>query len=93
MYSVNEILEYVKMPKECSVLALECLERVKNEEKFIEYKNRFYNGGFAEESLDRYAQSIGERPYMLRLAFCLFCTDTMYEIFKAKGVEDKVYLD
>jgi len=93
MYTNEQILEYVKMPEDCAKLALECLDRVKNNEKFIEYKQRFYNGGFAEESLDRYAESIGERPLMLRLAFCLFCTDKMYEIFTELGLSDKVYLD
>lgn len=93
MYTNREILEYVKMPEECSELALACLERVKDNEEFINFKKRFYNGGFAVNSLDRLAEKLGERPFMFRLAFCLFCTDTMYEIFKEKGIDDKIYLD
>lgn len=93
MYTLEQILDYVKMPEECARLALECLERVKDNKEFIEYKEILFRGEGNEYMLDDYAESIGERPYMLRLAFCLFCTDRMYEVYKAQGMSDKVYLD
>ena len=93
MYTIKEILEYVQMPAECSELALACLERVEKNEEFVNLKQEFYKGGFSTGLIDELAEKLGERPFMLRMAFCLFCTDTMYEIFKEKGISDEVYLD
>lgn len=93
MYTIEQIFDYIKMPEECAGLALACLERVKDNEEFINIKNDFYNGEFPEKRIDDLAEKLGERCFMLRLAFCLFCTDKMYDIFMEQGMTDKIYLD
>lgn len=93
MYTNEQILEYIGMPEECSRLALECLERHMDNEVFIDLKKRFYADMYVQHRLDAFAESVGEPYRMVRLAFCLFCKDEMYEIYKNMGLADKVYLD
>ncbi len=93
MYTIEEILEYIKMPEECSRLALECFDRLKDNEEFIALKDQFYNDLYITDKLDCLANTLGEPYRMVRLAFCLYCTDKMYELFKEQGLSDRVYLD
>ena len=93
MFTNEEILEYIKMPQECSRLALECLDRLKDNQDFIALKERFYNDLYTMHRIDRLAEELGEPHRMVRMAFCLFCTDRMYELFKEQGMSDQVYLD
>ena len=81
------------MPEECAKLSVECLNRHKDTETFIKLKEDFYNGSDVKDALYDYAEEVGEPFRMVRMAFCLFCVDRMYDIFKAKGLSDKVYLD
>lgn len=94
MYTLEQIFDYIKMPEECAKLSLECLERHKDTETFRAIKEEFYyNKGYVKDKLDGYAESVGEPFRMIRMAFCLYCVDTMYEIYMSKGLSDKVYLD
>ncbi len=93
MYTNEQIFEYIKMPEECAKPALECLERHKNGEVFKKLKEKFFNNEYVIDDIDGYAESVAEPYRMVRLAFCLFCTDRMYELYMSKGYDDKIYLD
>lgn len=93
MYTLEQIFEHIKMPEECAKLALECLDRHKDTDGFKNLKEKFFDNGFIIDHIDRYADSVGEPNRMVRLAFCLYCVDRMYDIYKQKGLSDRVYLD
>ncbi len=93
MYTLEQIFEYIKMPGECAKLSLECLDRHKDTETFIDLKERFFNDQDVKDALYDYAESVGEPFRMVRMAFCLYCVDRMYDIYMEKGLSDKVYLD
>ncbi len=93
MYTFEQICEYIKMPEEAATLAKQCLCRVKDNEEFNAIKADFARDCEVEARLDRLAANIGERPLMLKLAFCFYCTDIMYERYREQKIEDSIYLD
>lgn len=93
MYTLEQIFEHIKMPEGCAKLSLECLDRHKDTDIFIDLKKRFFNNEDVKDELYDYAEAIGEPFRLVYMAFCLYCVDRMYDIYMSKGLSDKIYLD
>lgn len=93
MFTLEEILEQIKMPREAADLGLACFDRIKNDTKILNLKNAFFSDEDIESDLDEYAHNKGMSALILKLAFCFLCVDVMYNRFKKQGFSDEIYID